>query len=307
MTNIRRLMAGTVVALTLAGLPVAGAAASTTAAGGGLPVRVLHVRAGSATATFKIRGNWKLAHARLPVEHLPRPKVVRPASGPRAGAFTSGNWSGYVDVANNGVSLRYVTSDFNIPNLNCASTSAGPSGAWFSAWTGLDGWTDGTVEQQGIESYCSGSTQGLYVFYEMFPANPVVFTGAAPGDAVQASTYFNSATGTYTLSVVDMTQSGAGVTENIKCAGTCNNSSAEVVSEAPGGGPPQYGLCDFGAVNYTTTGVTSRNGTKGNLATSTLWTGNSVTMVASDTHDTLATVGPLQGGTAFLSRWAASL
>src|SRR5262249_25052159 len=155
----------------------------------------------------------------------------------------------------------------------------GPSGAWFSSWTGLDGWTDGTVEQQGIESYCSGSSQGLYVFYEMYPANPVVFTGASPGDAIQASTYFNSATGNYTLGGADRTQGGAGVREAIKCARTGNTPSAGVVSGARGGGPPSYGLCDFGAENYTTTGVTSRNGTKGNLTSGKLWTGYSINMV----------------------------
>lgn len=305
MTNIRRLAAGTAIGLTLAGLPVAGAAASTTTP---RPVtRVLHIKSGSETATFKIRGDWRLVHAKLPREHLPRPKVLRAGTARANGATTSGNWSGYVDVAAKGVTLRYVSSDFNVPNLNCASTTAGPSGAWFSSWTGLDGWTNGTVEQQGIESYCSGSSQGLYVFYEMYPANPVVFTGASTGDAIQASTYFNPSTGNYTLTVTDITQHGAGVTESIKCAATCKNTSAEVVAEAPGGGPPSYGLCDFGAENYTTTSVTSRNGTKGNLNSSKLWTGYSINMVGGSAHHTLATVGGLQGGAAFLARWVASL
>src|SRR5215475_12874184 len=125
----------------------------------------------------------------------------------------------------------------------------------------------------------------------MYPANPVVFTGAAPGDAIQASTYFNSSTGKYSLVVTDLTQSGAGVSETIKCAGTCDNSSAEVVSEAPGGGPPAFGLCDFGAENYTSVGVTSRNGTKGTLAGNSLWKSDSIKMVNSANNHTLATVG----------------
>ena len=304
MFSIRRLLAGSAVALTLAGLPVASASASTTASRAGLPTRVMHVKVGRRTATLKVRGDWKMARAKLPAEHLPRPRIIKPGAN---GSATSGNWSGYVDAADKGVSLRYVTADFNIPNLNCASSTPGTSGfSYYSAWTGLDGWNSGTVEQQGIESFCSGSTQGLWVFYEMYPAAPVVFTGASPGDALQASTYFNSSTGNYSLVVTDLTQGGAGVSETIKCAGTCQNSSAEVISEAPGGGPPTYGLADYGAQNYTTVGVTSRNGTKGTLAASKLWSSDSIKMVASSSGDTLSTVGALQGNTAFVAKWAAS-
>ena len=307
MSNIRWLLAGGAVALTLAGLPAASASASTTASRAGLPTRVMHLKAGSQTATFKIRGDWKMVKAKLPVEHLPRPKIIRPGTARANGSATSGNWSGYVDIANKGVSLRYVTADFNIPNLNCANSTPGTSGfSYYSGWTGLDGWTDGTVEQQGIESYCSGSTQGLWVFYEMYPAAPVVFTGASPGDALQASTYYNTSTGNYSLVVTDLTQGGAGVSETIKCAGTCHNSSAEVVSEAPGGGPPTYGLADYGAQNYTTVGVTSRSGTKGTLAANKLWSSDSIKMISASSGDTLSTVGGLQGNTAFVAKWAAS-
>ena len=308
MSKIRWLLAGSVAALALAGLPAAGATAATKASGPALATRVLHVKVGTETATFKIRGDWKLITAKLPHEHLPRPKVIRPATARASGSTSSGNWSGYVDIANKGVSLRYVTADFNVPSLNCADSENGTSGSnYYSSWTGLDGWNNGTVEQQGIESYCSGGTPGLYVFYEMYPADPVVFSGAGFGDALQASTYDNTSTGKYNLVVTDLTQGGAGVSETIKCAKTCDNSSAEVVSEAPGGGPPTYGLSDYGAENYTTVGVTSRNGTKGTLAGNSLWKSDSVKMVSGSSGDTLSTVGGLQGSTAFLAKWAASL
>jgi Peptidase A4 family len=309
MSNIRRLLAGgaAAAALALAGLPAAGASAAATATRPALPTRVLHVRVGSEMATFKIRGDWKMVTARLPREHLPRPKIIRSATARANGSASSGNWSGYVDIANKGVAIRYVTSDFNIPNLNCANSTNGTNGQnWFSSWTGLDGWTDGTVEQQGIEDTCNGGSATLYVFYEMYPANPVVFTGAGFGDALQSSTYYNTSTGDYTLDVTDLTQSGAGVTETIKCAGTCHNSSAEVISEAPGGGPPTYGLTDYGAENYTSSGVTSRSGTKGTLTGNSLWSSDSITMVNSSDSHTLSTVGALQGNVAFLAKWVAS-
>jgi hypothetical protein len=269
-----------------------------------MPTRVLHIKQGSRVATFTIHGDWKLAkNVHLPQTHLPRVKTTRPASG----AGTSGNWSGYVAIAKAGHNIRYVTANFNVPNLNCAASTPGPQGSWYSDWTGLDGWLDGTVEQQGTEAYCNGGSQGLYVFYEMYPAGPIVFTGASPGDAVQSDTYFNPTTHVYTLQVKDLTQSGAGVTENIDCAATCSNTSAEVVSEAPGGGPPDYGLADYGADSYTNVGVTSVSGTKGNLTANSLWTVDSIKMVSQSTDDVLSTAGSVQGGTAFLATWKAPL
>jgi hypothetical protein len=270
-------------------------------------VRTEQVTSAGVTATVKIRGDWKLSHVKLPRTHLASPKVLHTAAARRAGSATSGNWSGFVDVPDKGNTFRFVTANFNVPNLNCTNSVPGSSGAaYFSGWTGLDGWADGTVEQQGIESYCSGSTQGLWVFYEMYPAAPVVFSGAHPGDAIQVSTYYSASTKQYQLIVKDITEGGDGVSVEVKCASTCNNSSAEVVSEAPGGGPPAYGLADFGAVSYTNAGVTTQAGTHGVLTTGSLWNGYSVKMVASGTGDTLATTGPLQGGTAFLSTWNAS-
>ncbi len=270
-------------------------------------VRTEQITSGGVTATVKIRGDWKLAHVKLPRTHLASPQVLHAATARSAGAATSGNWSGFADVPDKGVTFRFVTANFNVPNLNCTSSQAGPDGVYFSAWTGLDGWNNSTVEQQGIESYCAGTAQGLWVFYEMYPASPVVFSGAQPGDAIQASTYYNASTKQYQLIVRDLTQGGDGVSVLVQCASTCKNASAEVVSEAPGGGPPAYGLADFGAVSYTNAAVTTESGTHGVLTTGSLWSGYSIKMVASGTGDTLATAGALQGGTAFLSTWNASL
>jgi uncharacterized membrane protein len=314
MSKMRRLMAGAAVATALAAWPAASAVASPaaqatarpTASAPSLPVRVMHVRMDGQLATVTIRGDWKLAHAKLPVEHLLKHHVVKPVKNGDAGA-TSGNWSGYVVTAKTGSTIRYVSTDFNVPNLNCAESTPGPNGSWYSSWAGLDGWTDGTVEQEGTEAYCSGGNQGLYVFYEMYPAGPVVFTGAAPGDALQTSTYFNSGSRKYSLIVSDLTQSGAGVAVTLSCASTCNNTSAEVVSEAPGGGPPDYGLADFGGENYTNSDVTSQAGVKGNFSSNSVWTGYAITMISAGTGNTLATPGGLEGSTSFLDLWKAPL
>jgi Peptidase A4 family len=289
----RRLAAVAAAALTITGLTASGAAASTAH---GLPSRVQHIGA----ATVTIHGNWKRANVTIPRTHLPRPK--------RAGSFTSTNWGGYADVAKSGVALRYASANYNVPNLNCANSGAGTSGlSYYASWTGLDGWSDNTVEQQGTEQACDAGSPGpLWVFYEMFPADPVVFTGAVTGDAIQSSTFYNASTGEYSLAVTDLTQNGAGISVSIKCAGTCHNNSAEVISEAPGGRPPAFDLADFGAQAFTNAAVTSRSGVKGNLAGNSLWTGNSIRLVGQSTGDTLMTTGPLQGNTAFWDQWRAS-
>lgn len=256
----------------------------------------MHIRAGDEVATVVIRGNWKLSRAKLPPERLPR---VQPGT-----TSTSGTWSGYAVTPTGTDTFSRVSASFNVPNLNCAKSTPGTSGSFYSDWTGIDGYNDNTVEQQGTEAYCSGSTQGLYVFYEMYPADPVAFTGADPGDALVATTSYKANTGKYTLAVKDVTQSGAGVTETIACSTTCANASAEVISEDPGGGPPQYGLSDFGAESYTNVSITA-DGVTGGLKSTSAWTDTAINMVDSGVN--LAVPGKLQGSSAFMDRWENSL
>jgi Peptidase A4 family len=316
MITTRRLAAAAATAATA--LAFTGAAASGAAAGSlpALPSRVAHIGA----ATVTIRGDWKRASVKLPRTHLPRPEITRQPSAVShsvsrhsvsrhsVGRAESTNWGGYTDVAKSGVALRYVTATFNAPAVNCANSPRGTSGyAYVSAWTGLDGWGSNTVEQQGFDNYCGpgNDPSGTFAWYEMYPADPVSFTGANPGDALQSSTFYNASTGNYTLAVTDLTQNGAGISVTVPCAGTCKNHSAEVISEDPGGAVPTFNLADFGAQSYTSAAVTSRSGVKGNLASGSLWNGFALTMT--DPGGALMTVpGTLQGNTAFLNVWRAA-
>jgi hypothetical protein len=300
MIGTRRLIAGSAAALVLAGLPAAGGTAAVRPA---RPARVLHISLGGQRTTLTIRGGWKLGHAGLPRTRLPRPGIIRPGTARAAGAATSSGVSGYAVVADQGVAFRYVTANFNIPGLNCANSTSGTT--WYLSWTGLDGYGSDTSEQQGTESYCDGSTQHLEVFFEMYPAAPQILTGAAPGDALQASTYVNPSTGRYSLVVTDLTQKRAGASVTGVCR-VCADSSAEVFSEGPASGPHVLGLADFGAVSYTNAAVTSRSGTRGSLSPGSMWKSYSVNMVSSPAGHRLATAGGLQGGTAFLDTWIAS-
>jgi hypothetical protein len=109
--------------------------------------------------------------------------------------------------------------------------------------------------------------------------------------------------------VQDLTENGEGVSESIKCGTSeaCDNSSAEVISEAPGGGPPAYGLSDFGGENYTNSEVETESGVVGGLS-KVKGASNSdyIDMYSGSTGDELAYASALEGGAAFIDIWNAS-
>ena len=247
----------------------------------------------------------------LPAGRVP---AIRPArSRVRAGTVSSLNWSGYAVEACGACRLRYVAADFTLPRLNCASS---PDGSWVSDWVGLDGWSDGTVEQDGIDAECSAGQDSYLVFTEMYPAGPIGYqVAAAAGDNIAASVYYDQATGLWSLAVEDTTIS-AGVTVSASCPSgqACADKSAEVITEAPcctAAGAP-LDLADYGQANYSGGRVTSYNGTRGGLGATSLW--NSYAITLEDSGGAVeASPGPLLSGTAggvpvsdFTTYWAAS-
>ena len=60
---------------------------------------------------------------------------------------------------------------------------------------------------------------------------------------------------------------------------SCQNKSAEVIAEVPGGGVPAgYDLADYGQVGYWNATVTSRSDTHGNLGDQPLWTAHQLSI-----------------------------
>jgi Peptidase A4 family len=288
-----RLAVGAVAALALSVMTV-GPATASSAPG-------VAVRSQGPAVAINFRGGWRPAHVRLPAMALAHPRVTGSTS-------TSGDWSGYAVTGHN-VAFRFIAANFTVPNADCAASTLGKGGALAASWVGLDGFNSATTEQAGFAEKCTSSTaQSYYAWYEMYPRDMVAVSGPKPGDAVVASVYFNSAAGQYTLEVSDLTQKGAGftVTEACPSGSTCDNSSAEVITATPGGGVAAgYDLADFGAVGYTNVSVTSRSGIRGGLGTTSLWSPTSITMT-DPSGNTMATAGPLQGSTAFLSSFVKS-
>jgi hypothetical protein len=239
-----------------------------------------------------------LVHIQLPRTHLPHltPHPV----------VSSGNWSGYAAVAKKGVRLRFISADFTIPSVNCAKSTLGSSGlAYASNWVGLDGFASNTVEQTGVDSFCDSSRVAQYdAWFEMFPLDPVVFSGVGAGDAISASVFYTGSG--YGIALTDLT-TGAKIQTTQPCpmGSTCRNSSAEVITEDPGQSSPVIDLADFGMVNVTGAAVTSLNGTHGSLTGNSLWTSTEIVMKGT-TNKVLAQPSGLFGGKAYNVTWKAA-
>lgn len=286
--KLRRLLgsaAAAVIAVTTVGLTTGAASASSVNPYKGVTTHQRHAR------------DLRKVNVTIPGTRLPSLKLTHSASVKNTGSLTTHNWSGYADIACPTCSLRYVSADFTVPHLNTAKS---PDNSWAGHWVGLDGATNSTVEQVGIDTYVSGGVDYYYAWYEMFPAATQVYALAAnPGDNIQVSVY--TVNGTYYLSLNDTTLgAGFSATATVPAGYTGQNKSAEVITEAPsevsGSSLIQLPLADYGQVNYNNATVTSRNGTHGGLGSTSLWNGYAVKMVGSS-GATLSTPSGLLNGT----------
>lgn len=243
-----------------------------------------------------VQGLKATPNVHLPSTHLPH-------LTPKAEAF-SGNWSGYAALAKTGDTIRYAVTSFNIPSINCAKSPNGTSGfAYVAHWVGIDGYSNSTVEQTGVDAYCSSTAgpAGYYAWYEMYPLSPVAFSGVNPGDAITVSVYYSA--GKYNLILKDTTTGGSiNTTQPCPSGSTCQNKSAEVITEDPGGAVPAYNLADYANVNYTNSGVTSSNGVHGNLGAAAQWTSTEIAM-EDPSAVIMAQPSGLEGGAAFDDVW----
>jgi Peptidase A4 family len=190
-----------------------------------------------------------------PAIHLARHAAVSPQGIP---IDYSGNWSGYVATPKSGgaSSFKYVSASYSVPSVNCSVTSY----AFSYHWAGLDGWLDSTVEQDGVGSFCVSGTPDYFAWYEMYPAGVTVEFSVNPGDAITSSVKYTG--GEYTLALTDQT-TGQSFSTRQACAGTCDNSSAEVITEGYTASP-YAGTADFGEEHYDSAVVQGNVG-KGGL------------------------------------------
>jgi hypothetical protein len=241
----------------------------------------------------------------------PRPMIAaRPAPDIRvtdarsAGTIRSADWAGYAALPQHrGGQFRAVSATFTVPSVRCPGTER-----TFSVhWVGLDGFSDNTVEQTGIEARCQGGKPVYSAWWETYPHGSVTSKlTVAPGDAVTASVRYAAGRGAhhgqYHLVLKDVTRrTGFSVWRGCG-AKKCRNSSAEVISEAPS----NFGvlpLADYGITTFASIGVTDLAGQHGGIR-SAQWRRARIIQVGSGRHPAvLAGPGALFGGGAFSNSW----
>lgn len=188
----------------------------------------------------------------------------------------SSNWSGYA-----------VQTSFTSPQSNVVAdvkgswtvpaVSPGVKNTYSAFWVGIDGYSDGTVEQIGTDSNTNSKGQPYYqAWYEMYPAYPVYLDLAIhPNDVITAEVSYNSIQSTFTLTITD-SSTGKTFSTTQPLSSSIQRSSAEWIAEAPSSGRV-LPLANFGTVTFTGCSATV-NGHTGTISDG-AWQNDAITMV----------------------------
>jgi Peptidase A4 family len=227
-----------------------------------------------------------------------KPSSPNMSAGPNSTVqAASYNWSGYTDESAAGT-FTAVSATWQQPATVCSQEQR-----ITAFWVGLDGWNDPTVEQDGTIAYCFEGQPNYFTWWEMFPGDPVtVGTTLRPGDRITASVTVTGGTN-YTLSLTDASRPGNGFSTVQTClpAGTCQNSSAEWITERPAftiGVAPMAFFFNWNPQNASQVS----DGTKGSIASGPNPT--QITMVDATSSYALDRISELgRAGDAFSANW----
>lgn len=173
--------------------------------------------------------------------------------------FYSFNWAGYGVNATPG-SVSMVKGSWVEPKdvgPKCSKTGINAA----SFWVGIDGLTDGEVEQTGTTVTCQLGIDYYYAWYEFYPAATVVISSINlhPGDKMSAEVSY--ASGKFTVSISDLTTKQS-FTKVVRDP-TAIRSSAEWIAEAPSFEIGEAKQTNYGVVHFTGSSATI-NGKTGN-------------------------------------------
>jgi hypothetical protein len=212
---------------------------------------------------------------------------------------TSTNWSGYaietnlVNPASNAVGD--VKGTWTVPTLICTSLNT-----YSSAWVGIDGYSDNTVEQTGTEHDCVNGQPQFSAWYEMYPkmSKRVNLTIRA-GDTISAEVKYTTKN-QFQLTLMNQTTGQLFVTVQ---KANAQRQSAEWVMEAPwsGGVLP---LTNFGTITFTNSQATI-NGHTGTVSDA-AWQKDSINMVTSSGGAKATTSALSADGSSFSVTWNAN-
>jgi hypothetical protein len=236
--------------------------------------RSAFVKAMSAHSAMVGKGRWVSPG----VKHTSSTK----AGNGTVSSMPSVNWSGFADSETPaGKTVTSVSGDWTIPAVRCLPRPYQNQDAFLANWVGIDGFTDGTVEQLGTATQCFEGVEYYYVWYEMYPAGTVEEGTTAcinnnvncprPGDRVSASVNVTPGTGgdnNYVLKLTDHTRPQESFSISQTCAAdTCLDSSAEWIIERPAVLPP-FGVQILPLADFTATGFDRGNLTAGGVRSS---------------------------------------
>lgn len=208
----------------------------------------------------------------------------------------STNWSGYADDNTGSHTYGSVSGHWTEPSVSCTSTSA-----LAAFWVGIDGFTSGSVEQDGTLAECSGGRAFYFSWWEMYPTNAIQVVGSsvAGGDSISASVVKSGSS--YTLKVTDSTHSADSFTTTQSCS-SCVDTSAEWIAEAPSSGGSIVSLPNFHT--WTLSSATVKSGSTSGVISS--FPDDELTMVDSS-GNVKAQPGALNGsGNGFTVTWKRS-
>lgn len=199
-----------------------------------------------------------IRHITAPNQSAPRPAGFAPQASANTTDAYSFNWSGYADVSSTKQYFTKVSGGWTVPAVTCT-----PEDRIDANWVGIDGATNGTVEQTGTISWCYEGSPVYYSWYEMYPAGSVtVGTTVQAGDKITASVTRKSAK--YTLKLTDATTAGNNIDVTASCGlSTCLDQSAEWITERPAFSIGIVPLAQFSTVKFTSASATGGGTTGG--------------------------------------------
>lgn len=200
------------------------------------------------------------------------------SNGPRIKVAngTSSNWSGYAVATSLSSPMANAVSDVK-GQWTVTPVTGGTTNTYSSVWVGIDGYSDGTVEQIGIEEDWYNGAPRYYAWYEMYPKWPVVISSVpiAAGDTISAEVSFIG-NNKFTLTITNLT---SGKTYTTVQRAKAQRSSAEWIAEAPSSRKGVLPLTNFGTVSFTAAQATI-NGHSGPI-NDPAWQYDAISMVTS--------------------------
>lgn len=177
----------------------------------------------------------------------------------RAKSGTSTNWAGYASLTSlaNPLSgaVSGVIGSWVVPAYSCAGVT---QNTYSSAWVGIDGYSDSTVEQTGTEHDCINGLSSYYAWYEMYPKPGYrIPLAIKAGDLISAQVNYQGG-GKFQLVLANLTTGKS--YSKVERSNRASRESAEWIMEAPwsGGVLP---LTNFGTITFSSSSATINGAT----------------------------------------------